>query len=143
MLFEIQTGKFGMIRRFDDEIRHEIFSGNAAFNERRDGCQVGVSFLPEIGMVLRGGLPKLVLLVEFSGNDMSEIEKKRKQRRPRFETFQIPMRRAKNEFDSEKYWTIRRESFNCSENVFAEDARHRSSTISLFRRKHFRNFCPR
>ena len=70
------------------------------------------SFLPEAGMVLRGGLPKLVLLVEFDGNDAAEIEKKETALEAELKQFHFPMRRAKNDFDSEKYWTIRRESFN-------------------------------
>jgi len=70
------------------------------------------SFLPEAGMVLRGGLPKLVLLVEFDGNESEEIEKKETALEKDLKPFGYPMRRAKNDFDSEKYWTIRRESFN-------------------------------
>lgn len=70
------------------------------------------SFLPEAGMVLRGGLPKLVLLVEFDGNSAEEIEKKETALEEDLKRFHFPMRRAKNDFDSEKYWTIRRESFN-------------------------------
>ena len=70
------------------------------------------SFLPEAGMVLRGGLPKLVLLVEFDGNESEEIEKKETALEKDLKPFGYSMRRAKNDFDSEKYWTIRRESFN-------------------------------
>ena len=70
------------------------------------------SFLPEAGMVLRGGLPKLVLLVEFDGNEPEEIEEKEVALEKDLKPFGYPMRRAKNDFDSEKYWTIRRESFN-------------------------------
>ncbi len=70
------------------------------------------SFLPEVGMVFRGGLPKLVLLVEFAGNDLSEIEKKETELANDLKPFKFSMRRAKNDFDSEKYWTIRRQSFN-------------------------------
>jgi FAD/FMN-containing dehydrogenase len=70
------------------------------------------SFLPELGMVLRGGLPKLVLLVEFSGNDIADIDEKETALEEELRRFHFPMRRAKNDFDSEKYWTIRRESFN-------------------------------
>ena len=70
------------------------------------------SFLPEALMVLRGGLPKLVLLVEFAGDDLVEIEKKETELANDLKPFKFSMRRAKNDFDSEKYWTIRRQSFN-------------------------------
>lgn len=70
------------------------------------------NFLPEIGMVMRGGFPKLILLVEFSGNDSAEVDKKELALEKELKPFGFPMRRAKNDFDSEKYWTIRRESFN-------------------------------
>ena len=70
------------------------------------------SFLPEAGMVLRGGLPKLVLLVEFAGDDLAEIEKNETALEKDLKPFKFAVRRPKNDFDSEKYWTIRRQSFN-------------------------------
>ncbi len=70
------------------------------------------SFIPEGLMALRGGFPKLVLLVEFSGDTHAEIDSAIKALEKDITHYGFKMRKAKNEFDSEKYWTIRRESFN-------------------------------
>lgn len=70
------------------------------------------SFIPEGFMALFGGFPKLVLLVEFSGDTDAEIYETMSQLEAKIKHYGFKMRRAKNEFDSEKYWTIRRESFN-------------------------------
>jgi FAD/FMN-containing dehydrogenase len=63
-------------------------------------------------MALSGGFPKLVLLVEFCGDDMAKIEETITALENKIRHYGFKMRRAKDEFDSEKYWTIRRESFN-------------------------------
>lgn len=75
---------------------------------------LGLSFLPEIGMMIMGGLPKLVLLVEFREESQEAALKKAedlaaevKERNPG-----VHARVAKNEEEEKKYWTIRRESFN-------------------------------
>lgn len=70
------------------------------------------SFIPEAYMALTGGMPKLVLLVEFSGTDEKSIDDTMTALEAKLASYRFKMRRAKNEFDSEKYWTIRRESFN-------------------------------
>ncbi len=70
------------------------------------------SFIPEGLMALTGGLPKLVLLVEFSGDSEQEIGDTMTALEAKIKHYGFKMRRAKNEFDSEKYWTIRHESFN-------------------------------
>ena len=70
------------------------------------------SFIPEGFMALVGGFPKLVLLVEFSGDSDAEINSTMSALEAKIQHYGFKMRRAKDEFDSEKYWTIRRESFN-------------------------------
>jgi FAD/FMN-containing dehydrogenase len=70
------------------------------------------SFLPEAKMIVTGGMPKLVLLVEFSGTSEKEIHDTMDALETKIKKYGFKMRRAKTEFDSEKYWTIRRESFN-------------------------------
>src|SRR5581483_11831336 len=70
------------------------------------------SFRPEAWMALSGGFPKLVLLVEFSGDNEKEINRKIDDLEAKIKHYGFKMRRAENEIDSEKYWTIRRESFN-------------------------------
>ncbi|MDP1624991.1 MAG: FAD-binding oxidoreductase [bacterium] len=69
-------------------------------------------FIPEAWMAIRGGFPKLVLLVEFSGDNLAEIDAQIDAAEAKVKGYGFKMRRAADEFDSEKYWTIRRESFN-------------------------------
>ncbi len=75
---------------------------------------MGLSFLPELFMVLTGGVPKLVLIVEFRGDTQAEalskaeaLAKEAKQNKQH-----IGVRVAKDEAASRKYWAVRRESFN-------------------------------
>lgn len=69
-------------------------------------------FLPEALMILRGGLPKMAMLVEYTGKTEEEVVGKLNDLEKRLKHFGFPMRRTKSEKDAEKYWTIRRESFN-------------------------------
>ncbi len=70
-------------------------------------------FLPEFLLVLRNGMPKLILLVEFNENDKSIIEKNIQSLKKDLSSYKnIYMREAKNERDVDKYFAIRRESFN-------------------------------
>ena len=68
-------------------------------------------FWPEVGMVFRGGLPKLVVLAEFSSDDNAELEKRVGDFKDAMSKENLPVRIAKDESDAEKYWTIRRQSF--------------------------------
>lgn len=69
-------------------------------------------FIPEALMVLRGGLPKMAVLVEYTGKSEEEVESKMSLLEARIKPFNLQTRRAKTERESEKYWTVRRESFN-------------------------------
>ncbi|MBM3257177.1 MAG: FAD-binding oxidoreductase [Candidatus Liptonbacteria bacterium] len=69
-------------------------------------------FLPEAGMALRGGIPKMVLLVELTAESEGELRAKTMRlvqvvRR----NFRIPVRAIRDKAEEEKYWTIRRQSF--------------------------------
>ena len=71
------------------------------------------SFLPEAKMVLTGGMPKLVLLVEFAGTSGEVLDQKvAKLKKEIEETYKFKTRATKKKSEEEKYWTIRRESFN-------------------------------
>ncbi|MBX4198678.1 FAD-binding oxidoreductase [Candidatus Parcubacteria bacterium] len=69
-------------------------------------------FLPEAFMILRGGVPKLIMLVEYSGKTEEEVGEKLKALEEKIKHFGLQMHRAHSESESEKYWTMRRESFN-------------------------------
>jgi FAD/FMN-containing dehydrogenase len=74
--------------------------------------KLGISFLPELKMILTGGLPKLVLLAEFSGDNDEEINVRLKGMARDLALKNANFRILKNEEEAKKYWTIRRESFN-------------------------------
>ncbi len=69
------------------------------------------SFWPEAIMMLTFGIPKLILLVEFAGDNEKEIDKNAKKLLPDLKKFNFKTRVTKSESESEKYWDIRRESF--------------------------------
>ncbi len=69
-------------------------------------------FIPEALMILRGGVPKLIMLVEYCGKNEAEVVQKLSNLENKIKHFGLQMHRAKSEKESEKYWTMRRESFN-------------------------------
>ena len=75
---------------------------------------LGLSFLPEMWMLLTGGLPKLVLMIEFRGESQEEVLAKAQELHDHLDPLSMTerMRIVKNERESRKYWVIRRESFN-------------------------------
>ncbi len=75
---------------------------------------LGFSFLPEVWMVLTGGVPKLVLLAEFRADTQKEalVAAKKLAKEIRETQPHVGVRVAKNERQARKYWVIRRESFN-------------------------------
>ncbi len=70
------------------------------------------SFLPEAGMMLTGGIPKLIILVEFVEDTEEEIDEKILKLQEKIEHFKFKTHVAHSKEEAEKYWTIRRESFN-------------------------------
>ena len=73
--------------------------------------QTAFDFLPEFLMIVFGGLPKLVLQVDFTGNDPDELKQKIKNLKEKLKPLH-PKIRIAIEKQEEKYWAIRRESFN-------------------------------
>jgi FAD/FMN-containing dehydrogenase len=74
---------------------------------------LGISFLPEVLMVLMGGVPKLVLLAEFRADTQEEATRKAEKlaRDIKEHVKHVKVRVAKNEAAARKYWVVRRESF--------------------------------
>ncbi|MBI2013180.1 MAG: FAD-binding oxidoreductase [Candidatus Colwellbacteria bacterium] len=73
---------------------------------------VGWKFLPEIGMILKGGMPKLVLTAEFTGEGEEEVLAKVSQAREAVQEFRVKSRITESSAEIDKYHWIRRESFN-------------------------------
>ncbi len=70
-------------------------------------------FLPEIWMSIRGGLPEVILLAEFTGDDENSVNKQAEEAAHNIRAhFNLPTHIAKSYDEAQKYWTIRRESYN-------------------------------
>ncbi len=75
---------------------------------------IGLSFLPELWMALTGGIPKLVLLVEFRGDTQEEAlsQAQKLAAEVSHNKSHVSVRVAATEAKARKYWAVRRESFN-------------------------------
>ncbi len=73
---------------------------------------LALRFLPEVWMVLTQGFPKLVLLAEFTGDSEEEVRAQATNALKGIAHFGLRTRITKDPQDAEKYWAIRRESFN-------------------------------
>ena len=73
--------------------------------------RLGFAFMPEVFMVLRGGVPKLVLMAEFAEDTHEEALDKARQARAALHDLAVRTKIAKSEMQAAKYWTIRRKSF--------------------------------
>ncbi len=74
--------------------------------------KLGLQFIPETFMILTGGVPKLILMIEFTGQNAEEVKTKLVDIRDHIKDFHFKMHIAKNSGEAEKYWDIRHESFN-------------------------------
>ena len=70
------------------------------------------SFLPEFKLVLTGGIPKMILMAEFAGDDEQEVARQAEAAQASLARFNLPTHITNDDDESKKYWTIRRESFN-------------------------------
>jgi FAD/FMN-containing dehydrogenase len=73
---------------------------------------LGLKFLPEAWMVLRGGMPKLIVIAEFTGDDADHVNEQALHALLAVRAHDIKARLTKGEEESHKYWAIRRSSFN-------------------------------
>ncbi|MDO8429928.1 MAG: FAD-binding oxidoreductase [bacterium] len=84
----------------------------AAGWQTRNFIKLFWQFLPEVWMVLSGGIPKLALLAEFTSDDEKELENRLENLQNVLVETKIKFRIIRSEMEMKKYWTIRRESFN-------------------------------
>ncbi|MEK7063236.1 MAG: FAD-binding oxidoreductase [Patescibacteria group bacterium] len=75
---------------------------------------LGFAFLPEVFMLLTGGVPKLVLMAEFRSDSQEEATGRAEKLASdiRMAHKHVQVRVAANEAATRKYWTVRHESFN-------------------------------
>ncbi len=70
------------------------------------------NFLPEFWMLLSGGVPKLILLAEFTDDSEERLQSKLGDLEKELEKSSANFRVLASEEEARKYWVIRRESFN-------------------------------
>ena len=74
--------------------------------------KITVDFLPEMKMVLAKGIPKLVLMAEFSGTDEQELISNVKKAESAIRSkYDLATHVTESKAEAEKFWIIRRESF--------------------------------
>lgn len=73
---------------------------------------LALAFLPEFLMVLTKGMPKLVLMIEFEEQTQGGVDRAIADVRAKLSQFGAEMKIARTKAEAEKYWAIRRESFN-------------------------------
>jgi len=69
------------------------------------------SLIPDLLMLIRG-LPKLVMLIEFEGDSSEQIKQQLDELKEKLQPFHLSILEAESKRKSQKYWLIRRESFN-------------------------------
>ncbi len=71
------------------------------------------SFGPETLMTLKNGLPRLILLVEFAGDDEEKVNAQAFTALEDLKNIKkIGIHLTRDDFEAKKYWTIRHEAFN-------------------------------
>lgn len=74
--------------------------------------KLGISMIPDGLLILRGGIPKLIVLVEVAGKTEAEVSEKLANIHEGIKSFGFPVHIARSATEANKYWRIRRESFN-------------------------------
>jgi len=73
---------------------------------------LGLEFLPELVAVLEGGVPKLVMMAEFTADTPEEAVRLAEQAQASIKELHEKSKVTETARDAAKYWIIRRESFN-------------------------------
>jgi FAD/FMN-containing dehydrogenase len=105
---------FSIAMKYLPELAVQMSSNRADSLGIRGMISLGISFLPELWMALTGGVPKLILLVEFRADTQAEALQKAQKlaEEAKHNRSHIGVRVAKSEQAAKKYWAVRRESFN-------------------------------
>jgi FAD/FMN-containing dehydrogenase len=74
--------------------------------------RLGIQFIPDLWKVVIGGVPKLILMAEVTGDDESEVMTRALAINTAVKPFKYQTHVAHSAAEVDKYWKIRRESFN-------------------------------
>ena len=121
------------IESYDDQTLKLVFKYFGQFVKlmrEKNLFSLAWQFIPEFLMVLRGGIPKLIIMAEFTGDSIKEVEERAAQAVKAIEPFKVSFRLTRDERESRKYWTMRRESFSLMRNNLKD--RHTAPFIDDF-----------
>ncbi len=100
---------------FDDHTLWLSFKFFPAFISRlglKRWLLLAIQLIPDLLMLLRG-IPKLILMIEFTGETPDEVKQKIHKMRQILEPhYHMAMEEDETEYKAEKFWIMRRESFN-------------------------------
>lgn len=101
------------------------------------------SFMPDLWVLLTFGFPKMVLIAEFTGNLESEVVSVSTRLSQLLKSQNFKTLQTKSQAEGEKYWTIRRESFNLLRQKVKN--RHTAPFIDdvIVNHEHLPEFLPR
>jgi FAD/FMN-containing dehydrogenase len=74
--------------------------------------KLGIAMIPDGIKILKGGIPKLIVLVEIAGKNKEEVSVRLSEIQKDISSFGFETHIARSPSEAEKYWRIRRESFN-------------------------------
>jgi len=100
-MYDDNTFKLG-VKFFRDFLKDKGFFG---------ALRYGLRFLPELWMTLVQGIPKLLVLVEFSGNNERELHTIMRQAQTEMNALKLTSRRVERDVGEEKFWDFRHDSF--------------------------------
>lgn len=105
---------FNLAMKFlPDMIKKMSGEAGSVFGGMANIFKLGWSFLPELRLAIFGGVPKLILIAEFTGETEAQVRQNllRAQEAVKRE-FGLKTHVTASAREAEKYWTVRRESFN-------------------------------
>ena len=77
-----------------------------------NALRLGIQFIPDVLRVIAGGVPKLILMIEVTGDNEQDVYDRAGAIKKAVKPFRYQTHIATSPAEVEKYWKIRRESFN-------------------------------
>lgn len=104
------------VESFDDNT-FKIVSKILPVLIKRLGLGILLKFIPDLWNIVVNGIPKITIIVGFAGDNERELDSISEKCKEKVSAkFKVKTRIAKSKKDAEKYWVIRRESFNLLRN---------------------------
>ena len=88
-----------------------------ALTKDRSLLELIAESIPDLKIMLFHGVPKLVLMAEFTGTYARDVQHRAETAELELNQQNIPVIRTRNRDQAEKYWTIRRQSFKDRKSV--------------------------